>query len=293
MISYLTAMGIIILIYALLALGLNLHFGYTGLINFGHVAFFAVGAYTSAILTLSGWPIPLGLAAATLLAGLSAYPIGLATLRLREDYLAIVTLALSEVVRLVALNEGWLTNGPNGLAGIPRPFASLGTGTKELAYFALLLVIVLVVFLILQRLGGSPFGRTLQAIREDEDAVTALGKDVYGFKMRSLIIGAALAGLAGGLYAHYIQFVVPEQFIPLVTFYVWIAVILGGSGSNLGAIVGTVVLLTFMEGTRFLGDFLPSIDAGQIAALRFVVVGLALILLIRFRPQGLLGKRVV
>lgn len=293
MISYLTAMGIIVLIYALLALGLNLHFGYTGLINFGHVAFFAVGAYTSAILTLGGWPIPLGLVAATLLAGLAAYPIGLATLRLREDYLAIVTLALSEVVRLIALNEAWLTNGPNGLAGIPRPFASLGAGTKEVAYFALLFGIVLLVFLILQRLGRSPFGRTLQAIREDEDAVTALGKDVYGFKMRSLIVGAALAGLAGGLYAHYIQYVVPEQFIPLVTFYVWIAVILGGSGSNLGAIIGTVVLLTFMEGTRFLGDFLPSIDAGQIAALRFVVVGLALILLIRFRPQGLLGKRVV
>ena len=293
MISYLTAMGIIVLIYALLALGLNLHFGYTGLINFGHVAFFAVGAYTSAILTLGGWSILLGLVAATLLAGLAAYPIGLATLRLREDYLAIVTLALSEVVRLIALNEAWLTNGPNGLAGIPRPFASLGTGTKELAYFALLLGIVLLVFLILKRLGGSPFGRTLQAIREDEDAVTALGKDVYGFKMRSLVIGASLAGLAGGLYAHYIQFVVPEQFIPLVTFYVWIAVILGGSGSNVGAIIGTVVLLTFMEGTRFLGDFLPSIDASQIAALRFVVVGLVLILLMRFRPQGLLGKRVV
>jgi branched-chain amino acid transport system permease protein len=291
--AYLIAMGILVLIYALLALGLNLHFGYTGLINFGHVAFFAVGAYTSAILNVHGVPVVVGILAAIIVAALITYPIGLATLRLREDYLAIVTLALSEVVRIVALNEEWLTRGPDGISGITHPFAALGVGTREIAYFIMLLLIVIIAYVLLQRLSRSPFGRTLQAIREDEDAVTALGKSVVSFKMRSLVIGAALAGLAGALYAHYIRYVVPEQFIPLVTFYVWIAVILGGSGNHLGAIIGTIALVTFMEGSRFIGDFLPFVDATQMAAIRFIVVGLALILLLRFRPEGLLGKRVV
>lgn len=293
MIAYLIAMGTLVLIYALLALGLNLHFGYTGLINFGHVAFFAVGAYTSAILNVQGVPVPLSILAAILAAALVTYPIGLATLRLRADYLAIVTLALSEVVRLVALNEEWLTRGPDGISGIAHPFAALGVGNREIIYFGVLLLIVIVVYILLERLSRSPFGRALQAIRDDEDAVTALGKRVVSFKMRSLVIGAALAGLAGALYAHYIRYVVPEQFIPLVTFYVWIAVILGGSGSHLGALVGTLALVTFMEGSRFIGDFLPFVDATQMAAIRFIVVGLALILLLRFRPEGLLGKRVV
>lgn len=292
MTAYLIAMGTLVLIYALLALGLNLQYGYTGLINFGHVAFFAVGAYTSAILNVKGVPVVLSVLAAMIAAVIITYPVGFATLRLRADYLAIVTLGLSEVVRLVALNEEWLTRGPDGISGIAHPFAALGVGNREAAYLALLAVIVLVSYLLLERLSRSPFGRTLRAIREDEDAVTALGKSVVSFKMRSLVLGAALAGLAGALYAHYIRYVVPEQFIPLVTFYVWIAVILGGTGSHLGAIVGTVVLIAFMEGSRFIGDFLPFIDAGQVAALRFIVIGLALILLLRFRPQGLLGKRV-
>lgn len=292
MTAYLIAMGTLVLIYALLALGLNLQYGYTGLINFGHVAFFAVGAYTSAILNVNGAPVVLSVAAAIVAAILATYPVGFATLRLRADYLAIVTLGLSEVVRLVALNEEWLTRGPDGISGIAHPFAALGVGNREAVYLALLGVIVVVSYLLLERLSRSPFGRTLRAIREDEDAVTALGKSVVSFKMRSLVLGAALAGLAGALYAHYIRYVVPEQFIPLVTFYVWIAVILGGTGSHLGAIVGTVVLIVFMEGSRFIGDFLPFIDASQIAALRFIVIGLALILLLRFRPQGLFGKRV-
>lgn len=293
MTAYLIAMGTLVLIYALLALGLNLQFGFTGLINFGHVAFFAVGAYTSAILNVQGVPVALSVLAAIFMAAIVTYPIGLATLRLRADYLAIVTLGLSEVVRLFALNEEWLTRGPDGISGITHPFAALGAGNRELAYFGLLFLIVVLVYILLERLTRSPFGRTLQAIREDEDAVTALGKRVAAFKMRSLVIGAAIAGLAGALYAHYIRFVVPEQFIPLTTFYVWIAVILGGSGSHLGAIIGTIVLVTFMEGSRFLGDFMPFVDATQIAAIRFIVVGLALILLLRFRPEGLLGKRLV
>jgi len=291
MIAYLVAMAIIALIYALLALGLNLHWGHTGLINFGHVAFFAIGAYTSAMLTLHGVPIMGGAVAATILAALAALPIGWVAVRLRSDYLAIVTIGFSELVRLILLNEVWLTRGPMGLSGIPRPFEGLPPGANELTYLVMLAVVVAVALILLERVVRSPFGRVLRAIREDEDAAAALGKDVVGFKVRSLVLGAAIAGLAGSFYAHYMNYVVPDQFLPLVTFYVWIAVILGGSGNNLGALLGTGILMVFLEGTRFLKDWGIPLDEVRLAALRFVVVGLALVLLVLFRPQGLLGER--
>jgi branched-chain amino acid transport system permease protein len=293
MIAYLAAMAIIALIYSLLALGLNLHWGHTGLINFGHVAFFAIGAYASAMLTLGGAPIAAGAVAATVLAGLAALPIGWVAVRLRSDYLAIVTIGFSETVRLVLQNEVWLTRGPMGLPGVPRPFGWFGPGANELVYLAMLAVVVAVVYTLLERVVRSPFGRVLRAIREDEDAAAALGKDVVGFKVRSLVLGAAIAGLAGSFYAHYINYVVPDQFLPLVTFYVWIAVILGGSGSNPGALVGTAILMVFLEGTRFVKDWGFALDEVRLAALRFVVVGLALVLLVLHRPQGLLGERAV
>jgi branched-chain amino acid transport system permease protein len=155
----------------------------------------------------------------------------------------------------------------------------------------MLAVVVAVALILLERVVRSPFGRVLRAIREDEDAAAALGKDVVGFKVRSLVLGAAIAGLAGSFYAHYMNYVVPDQFLPLVTFYVWIAVILGGSGNNLGALLGTGILMVFLEGTRFLKDWGIPLDEVRLAALRFVVVGLALVLLVLFRPQGLLGER--
>lgn len=291
MTAYLVAMAIIALIYALLALGLNLHWGHTGLINFGHVAFFAIGAYTSALLTLLGAPIVAGAVAATVLAGLAALPIGWVAVRLRSDYLAIVTIGFSETIRLILLNEVWLTRGPMGLPGVPRPFEGVSTQANELLFLGVLVVVVAAVFLLLERVVCSPFGRVLRAIREDEDAAAALGKDVVGFKVRSLVLGAAIAGLGGSFYAHYINYVVPDQFLPLVTFYVWIAVILGGSGSNLGALLGTGILMVFLEGTRFLKDWGIPLDEVRLAALRFVAVGLALILLVLFRPQGILGER--
>ncbi len=291
MTAYLVAMAIIALIYGLLALGLNLHWGHTGLINFGHVAFFALGAYASALLTLGGAPIAVGAIAATGLAGLAALPIGWVSVRLRSDYLAIVTIGFSEMVRLVLLNEVWLTRGPMGLLGVPRPFDALPTGANELLYLAILTGVVALSFLLVERVVRSPFGRVLRAIREDEDAASSLGKNVVQFKIKSLVLGAAIAGLAGSFYAHYINYVVPDQFLPLVTFYVWIAVILGGSGSNVGALLGTGILMVFLEGTRFLKDWGVPLDEVRLAALRFVVVGLALVLLVVYRPQGLLGQR--
>lgn len=291
MTAYLVAMAIIALIYGLLALGLNLHWGHTGLINFGHVAFFAIGAYASALLTLGGAPMVVGAVAATALGALAALPIGWVSVRLRSDYLAIVTIGFSEMVRLVLLNEVWLTRGPMGLPGVPRPFDSLPAGANELVFLLILGVTVALAFLLVERVVRSPFGRVLRAIREDEDEAAALGKDVLRFKVKSLVLGAAIAGLAGSFYAHYINYVVPDQFLPLVTFYVWIAVILGGSGNNLGVLLGTGILMVFLEGTRFLKDWGFALDEVRLAALRFIVVGLALILLVRYRPQGILGER--
>ncbi len=289
--AYLVAVGIVVLIYALLAIGLNLQYGETGLINFGHVAFFALGAYTSALLSLRGWPLIVGFALGAVVAALAALPLGLAALRLREDYLAIVTLGFSETVRLVLQQEAWLTQGVQGLPGIPKLFGALGRGTSDLAVFATLAAVVALAAwatLLLQR---SPFGRLLRAVRDNEAAVIALGKDPARLKIQVFMFGAALAGVAGAFYAHFLSFISPEQFVPLVTFYVWMSIILGGVGSVRGALAGTLLLVAFLEGSRFLRDLLPGIAEVQMASVRLAVVGLAIILFVLYRPQGLFGKR--
>jgi branched-chain amino acid transport system permease protein len=291
MLSYLVAIGIITGIYGLLTLGLNLHYGYTGLINFGHVAFFAVGAYTSALLSLAGYPFAVGLFAGTVAAFLMAYPLGMLCLRLRADYLAIVTLSFSEIVRLVIVSEEWLTNGTRGLAGIPRPLGWLGPGKADLAYFGLVAAAVIVSVLFIRRLATSPFGRLIQAVRDDEDAVRSVGKDPASLKVQVLMLGGALAGLAGGLYAHYVTYISPDQFLSIITFYVWIAMIMGGAGTISGAIVGSGILLLFLEGSRFLRDVVPVVSEVQMASLRLAVVGLALVLFMLYRPQGLIADR--
>jgi branched-chain amino acid transport system permease protein len=289
--AYLAAIATIALIYVLLSLGLTLHYGLTGLINFGHVGFFCIGAYAGAILsTKAGMPLIMGFVAAAVLAGLAAWPLGLVSLRLRDDYFAIVTLGFSETVRLVVTSEQWLTNGVQGIPGIPRLFEGLGVGMPSaLAILGVLLAVNAAAVLLFFRLVKSPFGRVIEAIRDNEEAVRALGKDPARFKIRVLVLGAALAGIAGAFYAHYIGYVVPDQFIPLVTFYVWMAIIMGGVGRISGAVVGTVLLMLFLEGSRFLRDIAPFISAVDMASVRIGAVGLALVLFTLYRPQGLMG----
>jgi branched-chain amino acid transport system permease protein len=289
--AYLAAIATIALIYVLLSLGLTLHYGLTGLINFGHVGFFCIGAYAGAILsTKAGMPLIVGFVAAAVLAGVAAWPLGLVSLRLRDDYFAIVTLGFSETVRLVVTSEQWLTNGVQGIPGIPRLFEGLGVGMPSaLAILGVLLAVNAAAVLLFFRLVKSPFGRVIEAIRDNEEAVRALGKDPARFKIRVLVLGAALAGIAGAFYAHYIGYVVPDQFIPLVTFYVWMAIIMGGVGRISGAVVGTVLLMLFLEGTRFLRDIVPFISAVDMASVRIGAVGLALVLFTLYRPQGLMG----
>jgi branched-chain amino acid transport system permease protein len=288
--GYLIATATIGGIYVLLTLGLSLQYGFTGLINFGHVGFYAIGAYASALVTLAGYPIAAGMLAAVLLAGVSAVPLGLFAIRLREDYLAIVTLAFSEIVRIVLIGEQWLTGGNVGLSGIPHPFAATLAGGTERLYLGLVLAADLLGVLVVLRVVHSPFGRLIRAIRDDEVAVRALGKDPVGYKMAVLVIGAALAGLAGSLYAHYVTYISPDQFTPIVTFYVWIAMILGGAGRISGAVVGSMLLLGFLEGTRFLRDMIPAVPEVEMASLRLFAVGLGLVVFIIFLPQGLMPR---
>ena len=290
MVAYITAIGIVALIYALLSLGLNLQFGLTRLVNFGVVAFFAIGAYTSGLLSLNGVPLILAFGAATLVAAVASLPIGLLSLRLREDYLAIVTLGFAEAMRIVIQQESWLTKGVQGLPGLPKLFGQLGSGS-DLAIFLTLLVTTLTVSWFTLRLGRSPFGRLLRAIGDDEAAVSALGKDPAWFKVKVFMLGSGLAGLAGAFYAHFITFITPEQFIPLVTFYVCLGLIMGGAGSIRGALLGPLILLVFLEGSRFAKDWIPGVSEVGIASLRLAAVGLALILVTLYRPEGLFGEK--
>ena len=286
--AYLIAIATVAAIYTLLAIGLNLQFGFTGLINFGHVGFFCIGAYAAAILSTHGIPAPAGFLAGAVAAALAAWPIGLVSLKLRDDYFAIVTLGVGEVVRLVATSEQWLTKGVQGIPGIPPLFD--GTGLwQSLGVLALLLAVNVAAALGMGRIVASPFGRMIGAIRDNEDAVKALGKDPAGFKIQVLMLGAALAGIAGAFYAHYIGYIVPDQFVPLVTFQVWMAIIMGGAGRVSGAVVGTLILMLFLEGSRFLRDILPFISDVGMASFRLGAVGVALVLFTLYRPQGLMG----
>lgn len=288
--AYLIAIAIISAIYVLLALGLNLQYGLTGIINFGHVGFFCIGAYAAALLAQKGVPPVIAFALAGVLAMLAAWPLGLISLRLREDYFAIVSLGFSEVVRLVVTSEKWLTQGVQGIPGIPKLFPEMGVGIGHGAsILAVLVAVNLVAILAMGRIVRSPFGRMIEAIRDNEDAVKALGKDPARFKVQVLMLGAALAGVAGAFYAHYIGYISPDQFVPLVTFQIWMAIIMGGVGRVSGALVGTLILMLFLEGSRFLRDILPFISEVEMASVRLGLVGLALVLFTLYRPHGIMG----
>ncbi|EKF44192.1 ABC transporter [Nitratireductor indicus C115] len=281
-------------IYALLALSLNLIWGGIGLVNLGLVGFFALGAYASALLTGAGLPVLFGWGGAIVVGAIAGLVVTLATTRLRDDYLAIVTLGLAEVIRLVALNERWLTNGSDGISGIQAPMKSaLGNQGFNLFYLALVSVIVLVVWLALRRLDRSPYGRAMKAIREDQELAGFAGKNVLGFKVQAFAVSAALAGLAGALYAHFQSYISPDHFQPLITIYIFLAVAAGGVGRPAGGVLGAYVVVFFLELTRFLPDLVPWLAPAQFAACREILVGLSLILVLRFRPQGLLPEQIV
>ena len=307
------AIGITAILYGLAAMGLNIQFGYAGLLNFGQVAFVAVGAYSVGVivmtLQLSLWlAIPVAILAAIAL----ALVLGIPTLRLRADYLAIVTIATSEILRMVVRSsalEQWL-GGTSGLTGkMGKEFHALNplpadfrlpflTWTRQDAWVVIVgwLVIALLV-LVTWLLVSSPWGRVLKGIREDELAVTALGKNAYLYKMQALIIGGVIGAIGGVFWAVAKGSVQPDGFVPDVTFFAYTILLLGGAARILGPIAGTIIfwfLLTFFG--EFLtqaitAGWLPFLDITDVAAIRFILVGLGLMLLMVWRPQGIFGDR--
>jgi branched-chain amino acid transport system permease protein len=293
MINYLVAMLTFAGLYALMALGLNIVWGMAGMINLGLVGFFALGGYASALLTFKlGAPIVVGLAAAFAFAAVCGSVMALITARLRGDYLAIVTLGFSEVVRIIASNEIWLTNGTDGISGIPGPWRGrISPQDFNLVYLAIVLVILVVVVLLLQNLRHSPFGRVLRAIRDDDQVAAIAGKWVIAFKVEAFAISAGILGLAGALYGHYTSYIAPDAFVPLITIYIVLALSAGGTGNNYGAVIGAVLIVFFQESTRFVAGWVPGLAAVQVASLREIVISVTLILILRFRPQGILPER--
>jgi len=278
-------------IFGILALGLNLQYGLTGLVNFGHVAFYAIGGYTAALATIAGAPFVVSLLLAGIVAAFAGLLIALPTARLSTSYWAITTLGIAEIVRMVALNEEWLTKGSFGLDAITPPWLDLvPTAAYSAFYMALTWAVVGAVLIVLILIWNSPFGRALKAIREDEELATSLGKPVFLLKLKAMALGAMFAGLAGGLYAHYITFISPDDFTPVITMIVWAMVIIGGKGNLVGSIFGTVVIVGFYNSTRFLKDYLP-FEAETVANLRMLVIGLLIIGVVLFRPQGVIAER--
>jgi neutral amino acid transport system permease protein len=365
MINYIVFLTISTGLFSIFALGLNLQWGITGLINFGHVAFMTVGAYTTVLLSLMGVPLIIALICGSILAAILGLLIGLSTLRLREDYLAIVTIGVSELIRLVALNEEWLTKGAFGLQRYPLPLGgndnpnslvkfllvglltiiailalgqlwrgvkkasleqqqikqksyqpikrlsliiggiialslilfvyvigimALNNYTYKVGLMVLVLLALALVYWGLEFLVRSPWGRVLKSIREDEEIPRALGKNVFWYKMQAFMLGGAIAGIAGAFYAWQLTTVYPGNFEPLVTFNAWTIVVLGGAGSNPGTILGAIIFSAYESLTRFV---LPQlgIDDSQIGAIRIMVIGLILMILMIWRPQGILGKK--
>jgi branched-chain amino acid transport system permease protein len=290
------------LTYAIICLGLNVQWGQTGLFNVGVAGFVAIGAYASALLTtpdapdrLGGFGLPLavGWIGAALAAGLATFLVGALTVRLRADYLAIATFGVAVMVQLCLLNLEGLTGGPFGIGFIPRAVAATAGDPALFAALNLgvLLLVVLALYLALERLLRSPWGRVLRAIREDETAARALGKRADRFRLQAFAIGGAIMGLAGAVQAHFIGFIAPENYLPMLTFQVWAMLIVGGSGNNRGAILGAVVVWgLWAVSSTVVSSLFPAGQQARAAALQIVLIGLALCAILLLRPRGILGE---
>ena len=283
-------------IYGILVLGLNLQWGFTGLFNIGVAGFFAVGAYSQALMTSGGVPMPiegpviLGYVMAVVMSGIVALLIGMVTIRLRTDYLAIASIGIAEIIRITIKNEEWLTEGVRGVAGIPRPFDET-LGSSHLFMFAIVMAGLGLAYWLVERARVSPWGRVVRAIRENEPAAMASGKNVEAFRLQSFIVGAMIMGLAGAFYAQYTRFISPENFDPLYgTFIAWVMLIAGGSGNNKGAVLGAFVIWFVWSSTEFVLNLLPAEHVTQGGALRVLLIGLLLQVILLFRSEGLLPE---
>lgn len=290
------------LTYAIICLGLNVQWGQTGLFNVGVSGFVAIGAYVSALLTTPddpnrfggfGLPIAAGCAGGALGTSAVSLLIGALTIRLRADYLAIATFGVAVVVQLCALNLQSVTGGPFGIGFIPRPFAQAAGDPLLFGLCNLGVVAILVgtLYLVLERLTRSPWGRVLRAIREDEAAAMALGKNAVKFRLQAFAIGGGMMGLAGAVQAHFIGFIAPDNYMPILTFQVWAMLIVGGAGNNRGAILGAVLVWGIWAGSAgAVSALFPPGQQARGAALQIVMIGVALCAILLLRPRGVLGE---
>jgi branched-chain amino acid transport system permease protein len=297
-VGFWTRVGVTAGVLAMFTLGLQLNVGYTGIVNFGQAGFMAVGAYTVAILIDKDvMPFLLTIPVAIVVAILFGLLIGLPSLRLRADYFAIATIGFAEAIRLTAQNARSLTSGNQGIYGFDNDWDEISDtieGWVEATFwsnpdqlFPLFLVIwgtVLVATVGLYFLQRTPWGRVLRAVREDEDAARALGKNAFAYKLQSLAIAAALGAISGLFLALSLRFVIPSEFAPAITFLGFAALIAGGLANYWGVAAGSIFLAVVYEAPRFL-------DIENEESVRFILIGLILILLMAFRPQGMFGKR--
>lgn len=308
MLHYLLTLAIFFTFFAIEVWGLNLQFGLTGILDFTYITFVAIGAYFAGVAALTpstnggmggsyilGWQLPFpvspvigGIAAALL--GVLVGIIGLR--RLRSDYLAIVTVSVGQIVWMVIGNATPLFNGWDGIVGVPQPFNSLmnlTTNNYELPFLGISLVVAAIIFWLVRSLTESPYGRILRAIREDENVASALGKNVFRYRMSAFVIGAFIAGISGALQIEYIGAWNPSGWTTLETFIVWAAMLVGGRGNNRGMLLGAfLVPVLFTEATRWI-----TIPAHPLLmeAIRGMAIGLLMVLAVRFRPQGAIPER--
>lgn len=292
-------------IMAIAVLGLNLQWGFTGLFNGGIVAFFGAGAY--ALMVLGGplrsegfggfdLPYPVALLGGIAIAGLLAVVVGLATTRLRHDYLAIATFGVAIALESVVRNAQFLTGGARGLSGFERPFES--AVDSALAYNLLFLAAVLLslglVYALLETLLRSPFGRLLRAIRENERAARSLGKSPSGVRLIAFVLGSMIMGLSGALYATFYAFISPQDLQPILTFQIWAMLIVGGSGNNRGAILGTLLVWAVWVGSGWLlAAVAPSQWQLYTGSIQYILIGALIVAALLWRPRGLLPETLI
>jgi branched-chain amino acid transport system permease protein len=281
---------IVALIYGLSAISLNLQAGVAGLLNFGQVAFFGMGAYALAIAAKAGLPWPVGILAGMAVASLAGAGIGLLGRNLAAEYWAISTLALAEIVRLIALNEDWLSGGPQGLGGFPIPFDGVEGVRRGLAILGLCLFVLIASLGLAIYLTRSQFGRVLRLVRDQPALARSLGHDLMSLKLRMLMISAPIAAISGSLYAGYIGYIGPDQLLPFETFLVWTMIVIGGSGNHLGAVLGAVIVEFLYAGTPLIKEYVD-ISYDLAASLRILLVGAGLLAFLMLRTQGLIPER--
>jgi branched-chain amino acid transport system permease protein len=284
--EYLTHLGILISIYSILGLSLNLVVGFTGLLSIAHGAFYGIGAYTTAILMTSlGVNFFVSVVAGIVISGIIALLVGIVLSRFDGDYFALTTLGFAVIMLAVFTNWDSLTRGPLGIPGIGRPELFGITLDSNLAFFVLAVIVLAVIYWLSRYITRSSFGRVIRAIREDEDALQVFGYKTSYYKLLIFVVGAAMAAVAGSLYASYISFVDPSAFALLESVFVLSIIIIGGLADHKGAILGAIILVLLPEALRFVG--MPQSIAAQ---MRQLIYGLLLIVMMLYKPTGFLGK---